>query len=107
MLKEKYKIPIILLYIPTTPVIDYNRVKTINDEFYPILEVHAKKHDITLINMKEPFEQTYLQIKQLPRGFENTSPGNGHVNELGHKLVAEELTKALKKILTKEGDNAL
>jgi lysophospholipase L1-like esterase len=106
-LKEKYQIPIILLYIPTTPVIDYDTVRTTNDDFYPILENHTQKHDITLINMKKPFEQTYQQIKQLPRGFENTSPGNGHINELGHKLVAEELTKVLKKILTKEGDHAL
>jgi len=106
MLKEKYQIPIILLYIPTTPIIEDNIVKTKKDEFFPILQVHVQQHDITLINMKESFEQAYQQIKQLPRGFENTSPGDGHINELGHQLVAEELTKALTKILQKERDNA-
>ncbi len=106
-LKEKYNIPIVLVYIPTTPIIENGKAITRDDEFSPILKSYAKKYDIEVIDMKEPFEQTYQQTKQMPRGFDNTSPGNGHLNALGHKLVAQELSKKLLVILQKEGDHAL
>ncbi len=106
MLKEAYNIPIVLLYLPTTPVIKDGSVIQVKDHFMPVLSEIAKRYDVMIVNMEDVFNENYKLTKTLPRGFNNTSPGVGHLNETGHRLIAEELVKVIPALLL-EGENAL
>jgi len=105
-LKEVYKIPVVLLYLPTTPVIANGVVEQTEDLFLPVLSEQVKKYGITLVNLEDSFNENYLLNKTLPRGFNNTAPGEGHLNQTGHALVAQELSKVIP-ILLQEEENAL
>lgn len=55
----------------------------------------CQKHGITFIDMSETFLQRYEQDKILPRGFENTKIGEGHLNVEGHQMIANVLYTTL------------
>ena len=42
-------------------------------------------------NMYSDFEEYYNENCKLPRGFSNTKIGSGHINEDGHRVIAERL----------------
>lgn len=45
--------------------------------------------------MGDAFLKEYEASYEVPYGFSNTSPGTGHLNRTGHRLVAEELYKMI------------
>jgi hypothetical protein len=86
-LKARYS-NIIFLYIPT---IDYNNYST---EYTPIEElINAKcdKYGIDFIDVRKEFINHYIQCKQPAYGFNNSIPGIGHMNAIGHSIVANKL----------------
>lgn len=50
---------------------------------------------IELIDMTGPFTAHYNESHELPHGFSNTSEGSGHLNSIGHKLMAEAIYRTL------------
>ena len=50
---------------------------------------------IELVDMSKVFESEYNSNYCIPYGFCNTSIGYGHLNEYGHKIVAEELYRKI------------
>ena len=49
--------------------------------------------------MRPVFAQYYEEHKEIPYGFANTKPGNGHLNKLGHRLVAETLITYIEEVM--------
>lgn len=93
--------PLILVYLPTLPRMEGNSwvFNDADDEAARSMERIFTQHGWTVIDMKERFEREFRQTGCLPRGFANTRPGSGHLNETGHRLIAE----ALKDCLLTEG----
>ena len=51
---------------------------------------------ILFIDMTDAFTRAYEQRHVLPAGFANTALGAGHLNREGHRLVAEEIYRAIR-----------
>lgn len=100
-MKEKYEDNLVFLNISMVPVINNNEVvlhekedksflkKIINDE--------SKKRNINLLDTEEEFITYFKENNELPFGFYNTKPGTGHLNEGGHKIIANMLYDFLSK----------
>lgn len=56
----------------------------------------CEENDIIFLNMTDTFEKAYEETHEAPYGFENTAFNSGHLNRVGHRLVAEELYKLLR-----------
>jgi hypothetical protein len=59
------------------------------------LEAACREQGVRFLNMRRAFCDHYKATHEVAHGFRNTRPGVGHINQLGHKLTALELAKAL------------
>lgn len=59
------------------------------------IEKMCNNYNIDVINMIPIFTQNYLEYYELPYGFHNTKFNEGHLNEIGHKLIAEQIYQYL------------
>lgn len=91
-LKAKYP-NLLVLFIP-----DLGLAKT---DIEKQLELHCKQNNIEYIDMREPFLRYLKNHPQPVSGFNNTTPGLGHLNASGHQLVALELSNYLKRKVPK------
>ncbi|WP_208345958.1 hypothetical protein, partial [Aetokthonos hydrillicola] len=97
-LKNKYQDKLVILYLP---FIHYNNL---NEEPSPIgnlLETFSQKHNVKFVNPRKDFLKSYELTHQTAFGFNNTIPGTGHANEIGHEIIAESLTNLLKEKIAK------
>lgn len=51
----------------------------------------CKNNNVPFINMDDVMIQHFEETYQLPHGFSNSTPGTGHLNTLGHRLIAQEV----------------
>jgi len=86
-LKEKYP-DLIILYIPDLHEVD----TTIEKQ----MKYQCTLNNVTFINMRKPFMNYVKKYHQPVNGFNNTTPGQGHLNVTGHQLVGIALTNYLK-----------
>lgn len=83
---------VILLFSTTTELeSDGTLIDTVDPEKMEWLQEACDENNITFINMAGTYIDYYNQNHVLYRGFFNTSPGSGHLNEAGHALIAEKL----------------
>jgi hypothetical protein len=93
-LKAIYGDPIIV-YIP---LIDYySTTYTEPSIIEQVLSQAVEKTGTRYISMRDDFVSYFQQEHRMPQGFANTKPGTGHINELGHALVAERLSQIIAK----------
>ncbi len=57
-----------------------------------LMKGSANKYGIDLLNTRDAFSYYYQSHCQPVNGFDNTMPGTGHINEIGHAIVADCLT---------------
>ncbi len=69
-----------------------------DQEYLEIYKEICKKSGIIFIDMSESFAELYTEKKVLAHGFANTAVGTGHLNEHGHKAVAETLIDEIRKM---------
>ena len=55
----------------------------------------CEKNGILFVDVTDRFIAHYESTYELPYGYPNTTPGAGHLNTLGHRLIAEELAAAM------------
>lgn len=84
---------LILVYLPTVPRIENNGIamEDSDTELALRMEEIFTQYGWTVINMQESFTNHFMETGALPRGFSNSRPGLGHLNETGNKLVAEAI----------------
>ena len=89
---------LIIVLLPYVPKIDGGNL-LIRDDFYNFLvkEVNAVS-EWYLVDPLDAFIQIGNQ-GQLPRGFSNTLPGEGHLNVYGHRIVGTLLAEKLEEVL--------
>jgi hypothetical protein len=97
-LKECYSGTIVFVYHPLTELqsdgsMSLNRSKTI-DVFSEI----CRESGIDFIDVGEEFVSYYNQYSKLPYGFLNTTLGGGHLNETGHRIIADAILDYLKEV---------
>lgn len=72
-------------------VIDYSETWNL---FYNACQAHG----IDVIDMGPVFMDHYGHTRQLPYGFSNTTPGSGHLNKVGHRLIAQRVIAYLEDV---------
>ena len=95
--KSAGTIPLLIVYAPTVPRIDKNRLLFSDEEtvFAQELENSCLENQIDFLNMESIFCEDFKKNRKFTSGFFNTPPGEGHMNSRGHKLVADTITKYL------------
>jgi hypothetical protein len=83
----------VLLFLPAMNYQDAAEVSSDprNAAIEKALTEAAAKQGIPLINMRADFLAHYRSLGTHLNGFNNTVPGQGHLNNAGHKLVAQRL----------------
>lgn len=52
---------------------------------------------VIFLDMHDAFAAKYKETQKLPHGFANTQVGQGHINETGHQVVADEIYAIINK----------
>ncbi|MGL4609348.1 MAG: SGNH/GDSL hydrolase family protein [Trueperaceae bacterium] len=92
-LKEAYGTPM-LLYIPEMDYFQADYAEARSTEKH--LAEAAKEASVTFISMLPDYARLYKETHKIAHGFANTKPGIGHINDLGHTLIAERLAETIK-----------
>ncbi len=70
--------------------------------YLEILEGCCKDNGIYFVDMCQAFADHYNETLQSAYGFANTTPGSGHLNKVGHSLIAQTLYETLNEIMEEE-----
>lgn len=94
LLRSLYDGTIIILYHPEVSLNRDGSMSVIRtQDSYTSFVEGCRANNILFLDMGEAFLREYEASREVPYGFSNTSPGTGHLNRTGHRLVAEELYK--------------
>lgn len=94
---------IIIFYHPTTKLDKSgNMINTTNPDALSVFREVCEKNGIVFVDMTKDFEKLYYEEHHLPYGFINTSLGEGHLNEYGHRVIAERLAEVIRSLETQK-----
>lgn len=91
LLVNNYDGKIIVLNLPTVEIGADGQLECLNSETEKIFAQLCMENGISYLNMSEEYRKYYSEKKIVPYGFSNTRPGHGHLNNDGHKMVADAL----------------
>jgi hypothetical protein len=95
---KEFDIPVIILYIPRLSVSESGVGLKATD----IRDLYARlstEFGFTFIDPSEAFLGDYKEHRQALRGFGNTRAFSGHLNERGHRVVADYASKHLQDLI--------
>ncbi|MFN2411563.1 MAG: hypothetical protein ABR535_00695 [Pyrinomonadaceae bacterium] len=90
-LKEAYGEKLLIIYIPQISV-------NSNKEYEPaenFLQSACENENVNFISTRNAMINKRDKENLLSQGFFNTPPGVGHLNQIGHEVVAEEIWKKI------------
>ncbi len=87
---------IIILYHPAVTIDPDGKMHVLTNNAESYYEKVCSENDITFVDMTDAFLEAYGKDHVIPYGFSNTAPGDGHVNEKAHEMMAEELSKVIR-----------
>jgi hypothetical protein len=92
---------IVVLIIPSVPIITTanTNLRWENPQDKEILSVLTRMENLTVVYPAPAFRELYKKHKIFPRGFFNSLPNYGHLNQYGHIAVATTLADALDALL--------
>ena len=89
---------VIILYHPEMILDDEGLLKSENKESVEIFQKVCSEHGIAFVDMYNDFCREYTENHKMAYGFINTKVGVGHLNETGHRLIAERLGAVIKEL---------
>ncbi len=87
---------VIIVYQPKTAIDDKGNMLTEDKEAVKKFANACEEHGLLFIDMYDDFSNEYVNTHRLAHGFANTAVGVGHLNETGHRLMAERLSTVIK-----------
>ncbi|MDD4311564.1 MAG: hypothetical protein PHW41_03690 [Eubacteriales bacterium] len=103
LLRSEYDKPIILLYHAGVSILPDGTIQINRDmRYYDAYRAACEQNGIVFVDAGDAFLAAYQADFSLPYGFSNTTMRGGHLNKLGHKIVAEEFYKAWRNIQEEE-----
>lgn len=97
-LKQQAPEPMMIVYLPPVPQLRAGTIRTGYDDL-PLAEAFGRacaRQSIPFLNLGSAFVAHYQATGRFPRGFFNSPPGLGHLNDDGHRLVAEAVLQHVK-----------
>lgn len=95
ILRDSYHGEIIILNIPGIALSADGTIAINAGQYESTFQAVCKQNEIIYFNMGEIYQKEYDDKSLLPYGFSNTRPGSGHLNEEGHRMVADALYNLL------------
>lgn len=93
---EKKGIKLVILYHPFITIDENGAMKILEEPFATMqFSQLCQEYGIIFLDMSERFLQEYEESYILPYGFVNTKVGEGHLNQYGHAMIADELYKLI------------
>lgn len=93
---DKNGIKLIIVYHPVLTVNPQNQITPIyNTADMDVFKHTCEQNNIIFVNMEDDFIKHYKNSYELPHGFINTKPGEGHLNKNGHELIAKKLKEII------------
>ena len=87
---------VILVYHPT---LQFNEDGSVIEESdTQLFQTACKEHGIEFVDMFDDFTNEYMNNHNLTHGFINTEVGVGHLNSIGHKLIANRISKVIREL---------
>lgn len=83
--------PVLFLYAPTIPFLAAGQAQKDDSEAATAMAFSAacQRNGVGFINLGPGFLAHFQATGRFPRGFFNSPPGAGHLNEEGHGIIAE------------------
>ncbi|MDP3447727.1 MAG: SGNH/GDSL hydrolase family protein [Eubacteriales bacterium] len=95
LLRVAYQEPIIILYHPGVLTQPDGTISIARDMlYYDDFRAACKNNGIVFVDTGDTFLSAYETDYAIPYGFSNTTMQSGHLNQLGHRIVAEAFYKA-------------
>lgn len=89
---------ILIVYQPKTSIDSSGAyISTADNEYSIIFKECCEAAGIYFLDLSEEFERLYETEQILAHGFCNTAVGEGHMNEAGHRVFAEEAAAVIRK----------
>lgn len=98
-IRSQYNGKILFIYHTQTIIEEDGTVSFAPDALFDTLQSACTENDIALLDMRPIFAEHYAQHREIPYGFSNTKPGNGHLNALGHRLIAEAVSQQIREVM--------
>lgn len=95
LIRSQFAGPIAFVYHPTTKILPDGSLELGYSETWDIFRRVCEKNQIDVIDIGPRFTRLYETEHRLPYGFANTTPGEGHLNAAGHRILAEEIISYL------------
>ena len=98
-LKERASGNLVFVYAPRIPVLRDGLVVLENGEEArkELFRDICVKNGVGFVDVSDAFIKLYADEGRLPRGFSNSPPGTGHMNEYGQAIIAGALYEYLNK----------
>lgn len=91
-----YNCEAIIFYIPSMSIeTDGSLSMDVTEQERAEFSELCEEYGITFVDMCNVFEENYEKNYIVPAGFANTAVAYGHLNDEGHKMIAEELYKVI------------
>ncbi len=98
-ISNKYNVKVIILYHPTVSLNeDGTLLANSNIDVSNSFKNLCEENGLSFIDMSNRYQEEYKKNYTVPSGFINTAVASGHINKYGHRMIAEELYKAIEEI---------
>ena len=95
LIRSEFDGPIAFVYHPATEIQPDGSLELDYSDNWDIFCGVCEQNGIDVIDTGPRFARLYETEQKLPYGFANTTPGEGHLNALGHRILAEEIISYL------------
>ncbi|CAG1002190.1 hypothetical protein ANAEL_03052 [Anaerolineales bacterium] len=98
LLRASEGVPLIVVFLPSAPYISGNEIEMTDPAHERLMEFMKRYPEVTVVDPLPEF-QNLTMAGRLPRGFFNSTPGSGHLNQDGNQIVGELLAQAIGQVL--------
>ena len=93
----EYNVKAIIVYHPSSELQEDGTVRysSSGDVCLPLFSGLCEEAGVLFVDMTDDFRALYENQSILVNGFINTAVGAGHLNQYGHKLIAERLARVI------------
>ncbi len=90
---------VIIVFLPFAPLISGDQISLENTDSNLLLASIKQYDDWYVVDPSAEFKNLWVEQHKLPRGFDNSEPGTGHLNEEGHAIVGHLLAEKIAEVV--------
>ncbi|WP_028241923.1 hypothetical protein [Pseudobutyrivibrio ruminis] len=95
LIRSEFDKKIVFIYHPDVKLEENGNLTLVYSDTWVMFKDACVANNIDIIDSGNDFCDYFEKNHKVPYGFFNTSLGNGHLNEVGHKIIADEVIEYL------------